>query len=148
MSSIVLLSMFNIRIMRILLIFIAFVVQTSVFGQDGQKIVYENELKGNQWKEWYALDTTWTENIMPVCMFENHVKLSCAECSKVYLTVQMVIDSAGKMIRYKKVNEIMCGKNFSENLEKCFLEFFKFIVFPADLRNIILEVKLGNGLKC
>lgn len=111
-------------------------------------IIKENDLDGKQRKAWYALDSTWTHHIFPACLNENHVKLSCASCESVFLSVQLKIDSTGKLVSYKRIAGKMCGNELSKNMEKCMLDFFYFIEFPAELRNIILEVKLGNGLKC
>jgi hypothetical protein len=111
-------------------------------------IVKEVDLNDDQWNEWNNLDTTWTKNIMPVCLFENDIKLNCAKCESVYLKIQMEIDSTGKMVKYTKIKGNMCGNDFTQKLEKCFLDFFMFLEFPKELRNIILEVNIGNGLKC
>lgn len=100
------------------------------------------------WKEWNTFDTIWTNNMFPSCLMENNLKLSCADCERISITVQMKIDSTGKLISYKKIKENMCGKNFTALLEKCFLDFFFFLEFPADFRSKTIEVRLGNGLKC
>jgi hypothetical protein len=117
-------------------------------GTVKDSIIKENNLSGKQWKAWYTLDSTWTHHIFPACLNENHVKLSCANCESVYLTVQLNIDSTGKLTTYNRISGKMCGNDLSKNIEKCMLDFFYFIEFPIELRNIILEVKLGNGLKC
>jgi len=138
---------------RILLSLSLFFFSFSLFSQvnTGVKkdsIIKENNLKGKQWDAWYTLDSTWTHHIFPGCLNENHLKLSCADCSKIYLTVQLSIDSTGKLVSHKKISSIMCGDGMSIKMEKCLLDFFYFIEFPSTLRNIILEVKVGNGLKC
>jgi len=117
-------------------------------GVANDSVLRESNLKGKQRTEWYTLDSTWTHHILPACLNENHVTLSCAACESVYLTVQLKIDSAGKLTSYKRIAGKMCGTDLSKNMEKCMLDFLFFIEFPAELRNIILEVKLGNGLKC
>jgi hypothetical protein len=105
-------------------------------------------MPSKMWKEWYTLDSIWTKNMFPSCLVETHIKLSCADCEKVMMTVQLKIDSAGKLVTYKKIKENMCGNEFSQLMEKCFFDFFFFLEFPADFRNKTIEVKMGNGLKC
>lgn len=111
-------------------------------------IINELNMKGIMKEEWYTLDTTWTKNIFPACLMEDHKKLSCGECPSISMTVQLKIDSVGKLVSYKKIKENMCGETFAVLLEKCFLDFFFFIEFPADFRNKTIEVRIGNGLKC
>lgn len=111
-------------------------------------IIKANDLKGKQWIAWYTIDSIWIHHIFPACLNENHVKLNCASCESVYILAQIKIDSAGKLVSYKNIKNNMCGKDISKNMEKCFFDFFYFIEFPAELRNMILEVNIGNGLKC
>lgn len=140
--------------MKHILTFI-FLITTSLYvhsqtvkGHDNDSIIKENNLNGNQWKAWYTLDSMWSHQIFPACLNENHVKLSCASCESVFLSVQLKIDSTGKLVSHKSISGKMCGNDMSKNMEKCVLDFFYFIEFPVELRNIILEVKIGNSLKC
>lgn len=120
--------------------------QTITLPSDS--VIKESDMNNLMWKEWYTLDSTWTKNMFPSCLLENDLKLSCAECESISMTVQMKIDSTGKLISYKKVKENMCGNTFTQLMEKCFLDFFFFLEFPADFRNKTIEVRIGNGLKC
>jgi hypothetical protein len=134
-------------------IFFLLMMQLTAVSQNDKavkkdSVIKEKDLSDSQWKEWYRLDTTWTKYMFPSCLHENKIKLSCGKCESVYITVQMKIDSSGQMVRYTLISGKMCGEKIPEKLVSCFLDFFKFLEFPACLRNIILEVKLGNGLKC
>jgi hypothetical protein len=120
--------------------------QTTTLPSDS--VIKESDMTGNMWKEWYALDSLWTKNMFPACLTESHIKLSCADCESISMTVRMKIDSTGKLVSYNKIKENMCGNTFTSLLEKCFLDFFFFIEFPADFRNKTIEVRIGNGLKC
>ncbi|MFH0866281.1 MAG: hypothetical protein V1904_08800 [Bacteroidota bacterium] len=139
---------------QILFIFIAFLLafhsecisQTTALSSDS--VIKESDMTGSMWKEWYTLDSTWTKNMFPSCLLENHIKLSCAGCESISMTAQMKIDSTGKLVSYKKIKENMCGNTFTQLMEKCFLDFFFFLEFPAGFRNKTIEVRIGNGLKC
>jgi hypothetical protein len=133
---------------RILLIAFCLIIQFQVFSQKNDSITRESQLRGKKYKAWHHFDTLWTRNIFPACLLENHLKLSCAECESIYFDVQLKINSAGKLVSHKVISSNMCGKDITTKLVKCCLDFFYFIEFPPELRNIILEVKLGNGLKC
>jgi hypothetical protein len=124
------------------------VFQLQVFSQKDYSVIREIDLKGKQFKAWNRFDTTWTKHILPGCLLENSLKLSCAHCSSVYLDVRLKIDSTGKLVSHEKVGGDMCGNDISDKVVKCFLDFFYFLEFPPELRNIILEVRLGSSLKC
>ena len=135
------------RIFSLIIVFI--IITLDSFAQTKDTIVLrESDLKNEQMIAWYTLDTIWTKNIMPVCFFENNIKLNCANCGSIYLKMQLKIDTSGKLVSYTKIKENMCGNAFTEKLEKCFLDFFNFLIFPEELRGIILEVNIGRGLKC
>lgn len=131
-----------------LLLFISIEGKCQNTSLPSDSVISELNMSAKMWKEWHTLDSSWTKNMFHACLAESGLKLNCAECEKIFMTVQMKIDSGGKLISYKKIKENMCGKNFTPQLEKCFFDFFFFIEFPADFRNTTIEVRLGDGLKC
>jgi len=135
----------------ITLLFIGLQINVSAQNNHSVKqdsVLKTTDLKGTQWEEWNMLDTTWIKHMFPSCLLENHLELNCRKCVTAYITVQMKIDSKGKLVSHKLIESNICGKDASEKLINCFLDFFYFIEFPNELRNIIFEVKLGNSLKC
>ncbi len=122
--------------------------QLHVFSQKNYTFIREADLTGKQQAAWYSFDTTWKKHIFPGCLLENHLKLSCAHCDNIYIDVKLKIDSTGKLVSYEKTGGEMCGQEVTDKLVKCFLDFFYFLEFPPELRNVILEVKLGSSLKC
>jgi len=97
---------------------------------------------------WNKMHDDWRRNNFYNCLEKENLKMSCAHCSSIYLTVDFKIDSTGKVIEYRVVKENMCGTNFSESLKKCFLEYFLATQFSEGLRNMVFEITIGNGLKC
>jgi len=97
---------------------------------------------------WNKIDDDWRLHYFHDCLAKDKLKMSCAHCASIYLTVDFKIDSVGKVIEYKVVKENMCGSDFTESLKKCFLEYFLTIEFPEGFRNMVFEINIGNGLKC
>lgn len=97
---------------------------------------------------WNDMSDEWLHTYFYDCLKQNNIKLSCAHCSKVFLTVDFKIDSNGKVSDHRIVKENKCGKPFTEKLRQCFLDFFLHAEFPVSLRNIVFEINIGNGLKC
>lgn len=132
----------------LLLAVVGFFLQLQLFSQTSYPVIREADLQGKQFQSWYAFDTTWTKHILPGCLLENHLKVSCEHCGSIYLNVRLKIDSTGKLISHEKISGTICENELSDKVVNCFLEFFYFLEFPPELRNIILEVKLGKALKC
>jgi len=97
---------------------------------------------------WNDMHDEWRRNNFQDCLDKEKLKLSCAHCSSIYLTVDFNIDSAGKVLEYRVVKENMCGNDFTESLKACFLTYFLAVQFPEGLRNMVFEITIGNGLKC
>jgi len=111
-------------------------------------IIKTHDLNNEQWQIWDSISDYWLKNEFQNCLKKNKLKLSCGYCASVYLTVNLFIDNEGKLSKYEIVKERVCGANASTQLKKCFFEYFETIVFPAPLRNINIQVQIGNGLKC
>jgi hypothetical protein len=111
-------------------------------------IIETHNLNKEQWHLWDSIDNYWLKNEFPVCLKNNKLKLSCSGCESIYLVVNFYIDKEGKLTKYDIVKEKVCGKTATTALKKCFLSYFQTLVFPPHLRNINIQVRLGNGLKC
>lgn len=90
----------------------------------------------------------WRENYFYGCLGQSNIKLSCAKCTAVYLTVQFQVDENGKAVKHNFIKENMCGSNFTEKLRNCFLFYFLNLEFPEALRGKVIQFQIGNGLKC
>jgi len=111
-------------------------------------VIKTSDLKYEQWKAWDSISDYWLKNEFPQCLKKNNLKLSCSGCESIYLVVNFYIDNDGKLSSYEIVKDKACGKAATHSLKKCFLLYFNNLVFPPLLRNIYLQVYLGNGLKC
>jgi hypothetical protein len=74
--------------------------------------------------------------------------MNCADCEYIYIDVVVVIDKTGRMSGYTKKAEKVCRGKAPEKLERCFIDYLRSITFPENLRNMIIEMRLGTGLKC
>ena len=111
-------------------------------------IIKTQDLNNEQWQIWDSISNYWLKNEFQNCLKMNNLKLSCGYCASVYLTVNLFIDNEGELSNYEIVKERVCGSKASTKLKNCFMQYFETIVFPAPLRNINIQVQLGNGLKC
>jgi hypothetical protein len=50
--------------------------------------------------------------------------------------------------RYRVAESFICDDKMQSALEEDFMEFFKNLVFPIELRNRVFRAQLGTGLKC
>ncbi len=111
-------------------------------------ISYQNLDSDEARMVWINMHKAWLDCCFYNCLKENNITLSCARCEKAVLTVDFKIDSHGKVAEYRIIKENCCGKLFSEKLKQCFLEYFLEATFGQPLRNMVLEIPIGNGLKC
>ncbi len=82
------------------------------------------------------------------CLEQSRLSMNCANCEYIYIDVVVVIDKNGKLSGYTKTGEKVCRGKAPEKLEKCFIDYLRSITFPKNLRNMTIETRLGNGLKC
>lgn len=112
-------------------------------------IIIYNDLPSDEARHaWNDMHDEWRRNNFQDCLDKEKLKLSCAHCSSIYLTVDFKIDSTGKVREYRVVKENRCGNDFTESLKTCFLTYFLAVQFPEALRNMVFEITIGNGLKC
>lgn len=107
-----------------------------------------HELTREQQTTFYEISNRWRRTVFPLCLKQNRLKLSCADCASVYIAIVLNIGPDGKLKRYEKKSSHVCGGKSTEKLERCFIEYFESITFPDILRNMIIDTSLGNGLKC
>jgi hypothetical protein len=111
-------------------------------------VIRDYDLRGDQWKEFNDFRDTWVRNSFPRCLEQSKLHLTCDGCEKIYIVVRITINSDGKMVGYEKISEHVCGRPAPAKLERCFIEYLESIIFPRKLRSMIIETRLGNGLKC
>lgn len=111
-------------------------------------IIKTHNLNVEQWRAWDSISDYWLKKEFPFCLKKNNLKLSCSHCESIYLTVNFFIDSEGKLNEYEIVKENICGSKATTVLKNDMLKYFKSLEFPPCLRNINIQVLLGNGLKC
>ncbi|HOY30978.1 MAG TPA: hypothetical protein PKW80_03775 [Bacteroidales bacterium] len=117
--------------------------------QKKDSIITYSELSTDEARQaWNDMTDQWLSCCFYDCLKQSNIKLSCARCSKVLLTVDLQIDSSGLISQYRIIRENRCGSPFTEKLRQCFLEFFINAIFPENLRHIVFEINIGNGLKC
>ncbi|MDF2437119.1 MAG: hypothetical protein K0Q95_1495 [Bacteroidota bacterium] len=105
------------------------------------------QLNESQSSAWKKVDADWNKEFLRI-LKEQDIKLSCKDCSAVYIDVGLSITNEGKMEYYRLVDSKKCGENFSKGLEIRFMKWFFNYNFPKELRNLKVEVHLGDALKC
>ena len=105
-------------------------------------------MTGKQWESLRDIKEFWQNNVFKQCIRQSGLTLSCARCESIYLRVIIRIDGTGRLAEYTKIREYVCGNPATEKLESCFMAYLKTLQFPRNLRNMSIEMYLGNGLKC
>lgn len=106
------------------------------------------DLEHDAWKAWDKIDSVWMDSIYWTTLKKHKIKMSCAHCVRVMLSVDMRIDSSGRLAEYRVEKSYLCGSEFSKQLETDFMLFFTTLIFPQPLRNRVIRALLGTGLKC
>lgn len=117
-------------------------------GSDSAKIITDIGLKGDAYTFWHTNYDQWRTSNFYDCLKQAGVKMSCAHCTSVYLNVDLVIDEKGKVTSYKKIKSVMCGSEMKSSMEKCFINYFLKLDFPAEFHGKTFRIQIGNGLKC
>ena len=105
-------------------------------------------LPSPQYKAWKTIEQEWMSKEYGKILKENKLKMTCSGCENIFMDAVFKIDSAGKLKEYKTVKTRKCAGEFSKKLEERFVKWFLSLTFPAELRNLRFEVRLGTGLKC
>jgi hypothetical protein len=115
---------------------------------DSPKRILSYELSGTAWTDWKAIDADWMKNHYWACLEKFNLKMSCGRCEDIFIDVELHINAEGRLDSYKILKENICEKKITPELEQSFLEYFKKLTFPESLRNLIIQTKLGTGLRC
>jgi len=137
-------------------LFILFLLFVSIVGYSQEQtvqapadsVVKTWDLEHDAWKAWNKIDSVWMDSIYWTTLKKHKIKMSCAHCERVMLSVDMRIDSSGHMAEYRVEKSYLCGSEFSNQLEKDFMLYFEALIFPQPLRNRVIRALLGTGLKC
>jgi len=111
-------------------------------------IIKEHELGDTRFRCWGGIKDKWLRGIYFPALDRFKLRMSCGRCEYIYIRVILYIDSSGRLVKYKKVLENVCGKSCPKGLEEQLMQFFMYITFPEELRGIAIETMLGTGLKC
>lgn len=111
-------------------------------------ILNDYELSDKQYASWKMIQNNWIVSDYEKIKLENQVQLNCKNCESFYINVVIKINASGKMEYYKMIDGKKCGMSITKQLElRLMRNFFKY-EFPAELRNITFQTRLGSVLKC
>ena len=110
--------------------------------------VKDYELTDDQRKAWSAIKNQWFRTEYSEILKRFNLRMNCADCEYVYITVRLHVDESGRVVNCEIINEHICRGGATEKLKEAFLKYFKDIVLPENLRNMIIETMLGTGLSC
>jgi hypothetical protein len=82
------------------------------------------------------------------CIAENKIKISCRGCEGGYFTVELVIDTAGKLTSWTILKQLLCGGNLSSKMKDCLLGYLQSLTYPPALRGKKIELNASRLLKC
>ncbi len=122
----------------------------SVFcsGNSNNRTIKSHELRGDQWRSMNEIHEHFRRNVFYDCLSQSHLSMNCSGCEYIYIDAIIDIDKKGRLCGYTKIKENVCGQKAPEKLERCFIDYLKSIIFPKNLRNMSIEMRLGTGLKC
>jgi hypothetical protein len=122
-------------------------IQTPV-PAGGSPRIAEVDLTGGAWTDWKSIKDDWMKNHYGACLEKFKLKMSCAQCANIHVDAELRIDAQGRLESHKILKSNICSESISPDLEKAFLDYFRELRFPISLRSLILEARLGTGLKC
>ena len=82
------------------------------------------------------------------CLKKFNLKLKCSSCNYIFIKAEIHIDTNGKMVKYIKLSENICGKKATKEFEECFMKYFKNVKYPEILRSMKIKAMIGTGLRC
>ncbi len=136
------------HLLRTLLFVIVLCSGYSCAPHNTKTVIPDHDLRDEQWREFNAISEHFRRNIFPRCTEQSKLRMSCSGCGYIYILVRIEINADGKLSGYTKVGENVCGGKAPAALERCFIEYLESITFPRKLRSMIIETRLGTGLKC
>jgi len=123
------------------------VIISQGYSQDTLRYV-DYKLPPEQFSMWDSIQENWFKETYWNCLKAHKLKMTCAGCHSIFARVQFYINSEGKISQYKVIQSRSCGGEMSKELLDCFLKPYLEIIFPAELRNMEIETRLGTGLSC
>lgn len=120
----------------------------AALTRSGPVLIKDHELKGGQRHEWNYVKTEWFRKEYRKILKEFNIEMNCSDCEYAYITVRLHIDNNGHIVKIDIVKEHICRGGASEKMKEAFLKYFRNVIPPESVRNIIIETMLGTGLSC
>jgi hypothetical protein len=118
----------------------------------GAKVITTDEMNEQQALAWKSLFDSWLRDKFRPALKALDYKQDCIQCGDIYFVTQFHIDQKGQVSTFAIVHEeIDChGKTAEQNdkLRKTITNDFKGWIFPASLRNLIIEARMGQVTRC
>jgi len=111
-------------------------------------ILKEYELPSIKRQAWNEIKEKWIKNHYRSCLKKFRLKMTCGNCTYIYMKAVITVDNNKRLTGYSKTGENVCGRKITPALEKCLMEPLEQKTFPDDLKNSEFETMLGTGLKC
>lgn len=138
----------NVHILKQIVFVIVISSFSSCIPPGNMAVIADHELRDEQWREFNAISEHFRKNVFPVCTEQLKLRMSCSGCEYIYVVFQIEINAGGKLTGCTKVGENVCGGKAPAALERCFVEYLESLTFPRKLRSMIIQTRLGTGLKC
>jgi hypothetical protein len=103
----------------------------------------------NYWKE---INATFSKNIFSAYLNKHNLVQNCVQCEDILLDYECLIDSDGKVLKITLHGSDINCKEMSDSakkdMEDTFLEYFKSITYPENLRGKFIFFTVGQVTKC
>ena len=136
------------------LLYAAMVLMNFIFPDtmEQQNILTIRQMNKDQVAAWDTLLDNWKkETFFPVLKKLNY-KQDCIQCGDIYFIIRFIIDKNGRIAKHLLVREeIDCrNKTARENsyLKNSLFQSFHSLIFPPVLRNLTIEMQVGNVTRC
>ncbi len=110
--------------------------------------IEEYRLAGKAADSWKSIREGFRRDAFVPCLAKRRVVVSCSGCTAVVLRGVLRIDGRGRFAGFERSFGRYCGAEMPPDVERCFIDYFRTIEFPPELRNLAIAVDLGRGLKC
>jgi hypothetical protein len=118
----------------------------------GQPIITTEQMSEQQLAAWNSLFDSWRRDEFWPGLETLNYKQDCVQCGDIYFVTRFHIDQQGQVSKYQIVREeIDCrGKTTRQNneLRKAITRSFSGWIFPPSLRNVVVEVRMGEVTRC
>ena len=138
----------KIIIIILFLLFIIFLTHCQQKNQSPLKAVKSWKLKNHAFDAWRKIKNDWLRNHFKKILSQFNLKMNCSDCEYIYFDAIISINYKGKLTKLKITHENICGAKSSSQFKKAMFQFLKTYHYPEILRNKMIEIKWGNGLRC